>query len=449
VDLIGKQLGNHRILSLIGKGGMGTVYLAEHLVIGRKAAIKVLHEGTSADEETVAQFFDEARAANQVSHPGIVDIYDCGIDPDVGPYLVMEYLDGESLGDMLRREGALSPAETSRIVARVADVLQAVHQRGIVHRDLKPDNIFITRDGQIEVLDFGVAQLTRGAGAGRLLGTPHYMGAGRLLGTPHYMSPEQCAGTDEVDHRTDVYALGVVAYEALTGLPPFDNRNPQRIMALHQTEQPPPLRAINPVVPEAVERVVLQALAKSAERRFASVWDLGVALCRAAGEPLPVHQGNDHVPRQRDTLRDPIPPTVASPTELMRRPCPRCSADPAIMLRPVRVGDVELDLCPGCHGVWFDQGEEREVARQSLDEGPRIRELASGLGQRVRVTPLRCPCCEEPLVTYRFAPLDDLEAEVCELCGGLWLEQGEMAQVQRSRSRALEVVRHLAGDDQD
>lgn len=415
---------------------MGTVYLAEHLVIGRKAAIKVLHEGTSADASTVAQFFDEARAANKVHHPGIVDIHDCGCDPEVGPYLVMEYLEGESLGDALRREGALSLPETVRVVALVADILEAVHGRGIVHRDLKPDNILLTEPGQLKVVDFGVAQLAH-----------RPQGTHRLMGTPHYMAPEQCAG-EEVDHRTDIYALGVITYEVLTGLPPFDNRDHRKVMALHQHEPPPPPSAINPVVPAPVERVVLRALEKKPAMRFASVWEFAVELAQAAREPLPERTplGTPHARRPIatsetwDTIREPAEP---APVQVLR-PCPHCRTQ---MLQPVRFNEVELDLCPTCRGVWFDQGEEREVALHSMGEDPTFRELATELGQRLDATQMRCPCCEEPLATYRFTLFDELELEICELCGGLWLEHGEMAQIQRSR--AEQVVRHLAGRDRE
>jgi len=442
VDLIGKQLGNHRIVSCLGVGGMGTVYLAEHLVIGRKAAIKVLHERTGADEKTVSRFFDEARAANKVQHRGIVDIYDCGHDEEIGPYLVMEYLEGEPLGELLRSEGYIGIPEAARIIVGVADVLQAVHDQGIVHRDLKPDNIFLVNDGHIEVLDFGVAQLARVPAANE---AP----VSRVMGTPHYMSPEQCTGAPGVDHRTDIYALGVIAYEMLTGLPPFDNRDHRKILAMHLSEPPPPPSAINPIIPPSVEHAILQALAKQPDERFPSVWDFASELARVAGigtpeRTLPAVAAKRLAPtpqakKPRDTLRNPVPPTAAAPVEIMRRNCPQCQGHP---MQPVKFGDVELDVCPECRGVWFDQGEEIEMAHQSLGEDPRVRELASELGERVRVTTMRCPCCEEPLVCYRFPQHEDLEVEICELCGGLWLEHGEVAHVQRSRAEQL--VRQIA-----
>jgi serine/threonine protein kinase len=440
MDLIGRQLGNHRIVSLIGEGGMGVVYLAEHTVLGRSAAIKVLHERSYAGGAAVARFFDEARAANRVKHPGIVDIYDCGQDEKIGPYLVMEHLEGESLGARLRRGQPLPVAEAARIAVEVADVLEAVHGQKIVHRDLKPDNIFLLADGRIKVLDFGVALLaSRPGGSGRLTG------AFQVLGTPHYMSPEQCAWSANVDRRTDVYALGVITYEMLVGAPPFEHRDHNRIQEMHQHETPPPPSLLNPAVDEATEAVVLRALAKQPSARFPTAGEFAAALARATGVELPrrpeVAPAEPEPelrerPTPRDTLRD-----AATPDDARRGPahCPHC---PEQLMSPVTLGAVEVDLCPLCRGVWFDLGEETEVARQSLGENGPLREIIAELGQRLKVVAMRCPCCDEPLVAYRFAQFDGLEAELCELCGGLWLEHGELAQVQRSR--AHEIVRQLA-----
>jgi serine/threonine-protein kinase len=450
VDPIGKTLGNHRIVSCLGKGGMGAVYLAEHVVIGRKAAIKILHEGADADDATVREFFDEARAANQIPHRGIVDIYDCGQDDELGPYLVMEYLEGESLGHLLRRVGKLPPRETAHIIGGVADVLQAVHARGIVHRDLKPDNIFLAKEAQsggngddwrIEVLDFGVARVAYG----RPAASPSKR---RLTGTPHYMSPEQCTGEPNVDHSTDIYALGVITYEMLTGSPPFDNRDHYKILAMHQRELPPPPRALNPLIPPDVEQVVLKALAKQPTSRYDSAWSYALALAHASGFQLPESRATEPLvatPQASGgpapappTVRDPAPTTAPAPVQLFRRPCPHC---PDTLMNPVDFGGLELDVCPHCRGTWFDQGEESTLAQQSLGQPRETRDLAESLGQRLRQTGMRCPCCEEPLVSYRFGELDDLEAEICELCGGLWLEHGELAHVQRARAR--EVAKHL------
>jgi len=438
---------------------MGAVYQAEHQVIGRLVAIKVLHQRTAADRQMVERFFDEARAANRVRHPGIVDIHDCGYEPEVGPYLVMEYLEGESLGARLQAAGPLPVEEVAAIVARVADVLDTVHAKGIVHRDLKPDNIYLTAPGdQVKVLDFGVALLAERPG-GRLTG------ARQVFGTPHYMSPEQCAGAAGVDHRTDIYALGVIAYELLTGAPPFDDPGDGKIMAMHQYELPPPLshqaRVATPEIATAVEQVIERVLAKEPRERYPSAGAFARALAAAAwphgvpesvrhpawlsaptralpvlppdDEPLPIPDtlmpGTDRSPSGRDTDADrhrPVEMGYASR-------CPSCTIHPLV---PVALGSVEVDTCGHCHGIWFDHGEVARVADESLGAG-RPGALASKLGRRIESTEMRCPACEEPLVTYVFEEHGPLEVELCEVCGGVWLDHGELAQLQRVRARGL------------
>ena len=222
-DLIGQTLGNYQITSVIGEGGMGTVYLGEHRTLRRKAAVKVLKRQFAADANMVKRFVEEARAASAVAHPNIVDIHDVGTLVDGLPFMLMEYLAGESLGRRLARVGRLSPSEARSIVIQASSALEAVHDRGVVHRDLKPDNLFLVPDSlvpggeRVKVLDFGVAKLR-----GDLSGGGVQTRSGTLLGTPHYMSPEQCRGlNDLIDSRTDIYALGVILYEMLCGETPF------------------------------------------------------------------------------------------------------------------------------------------------------------------------------------------------------------------------------------
>jgi serine/threonine protein kinase len=426
VDLIGKRLGNHRIVSRIGKGGMGEVYLAENPKIDRRAAIKVLHARAEADPDTVKQFFDEARAANRVHHQGIVDIYDYGHDPEVGPYLVMEYLEGRSLGQRIRRDGALPVEDAVSILGDVASVLEAVHRHGLVHRDLKPDNVFLASDGRVKVLDFGVAML-----ATRM--RDDETGLFYVMGTPQYMSPEQCSVSADIDHRTDVYALGVIAYEMLTGLVPFDNRDHRKVLLMHQSEPPPPLTALDYRAPEELEPVVLRALAKEPSERYSSVWEFAVALADAAGMRLPQP---DHQPRPTHPVVPPLQDPAQAPLALLRD-CPHCRGH----LHPVIYSDVEVDVCPSCNGLWLDHGEEASLAQAGLGGDRWVRDLAGELGRRVEDTEMRCPGCGELLITYLFPQFEDLEVDLCELCGGLWLERGELAQVQRSR--AAVVLRSL------
>jgi serine/threonine protein kinase/Zn-finger nucleic acid-binding protein len=442
--MIGTVLGNHRIVAKIGEGGMGMVYLAEHQVIGRKAAIKVLHERASADGGTVESFFDEARAANQVRHPGIVDIYDCGYSEEAGPYLVMEYLEGESLATRLALDWRLHLEEASRILEEVALVLATVHQAGIVHRDLKPGNIYLlSDDDRVKVLDFGIALLLE---KGQRL-----TDGLRIMGTPNYMAPEQCAGQWSLDIRTDIYALGVIAYEMLAGRVPFEDPDYKEILRMHRAELPRSIRSLNLKVPKQVEAVVMRALAKEPSSRFPTIMSFANAFATACGRPprqlrpprRPARRPPNIPPtKEADTLSDPgaLDRELDGP-EQHRGCCPHC---PDRLLRPVKFGYVEVDACPICKGIWFDVGEVEDAASESLGAGyAGPVQLAFSLGERVEEVEMRCPSCEEPLVTYRFASHGGLEVEICELCGGVWLEHGEFAQVQRQR--AEQILERLTG----
>src|ERR1700690_2325398 len=211
--LIGQTVGNYLVTQKLGEGGMGSVYLAEHPGIGKKVALKVLHNEFSANREVAERFFHEAKAVNAIGHPNIVDIVDYGMlqagasGHDQLVYFIMEYLAGGTLSDLIRAEAPLPPERALMIALQVADALAASHKCGIVHRDLKPDNIILISRGRerdfVKLLDFGIAKLT-----GHAQGS-HRTRTGIVLGTPAYMSPEQCEGRANVDHRTDVYALGI------------------------------------------------------------------------------------------------------------------------------------------------------------------------------------------------------------------------------------------------
>src|SRR5207245_1864969 len=203
--MIGQQFGNYRVLSLLGEGGMGAVYLAEHPGIGRRVAVKVLHKQYTTDEQLLGRLLNEARAANAIRHPNIIEILDSGMRPDGTPFLVMELLEGESLGARIRRVGRLPIREAVEFTYQTASALGAAHKKGIVHRDLKPDNLFVVADPhgvlpeRIKVLDFGIAKLQQPQP-----GDSVKTRTGTLMGTPIYMSPEQCRGTRTVDHRSDI-----------------------------------------------------------------------------------------------------------------------------------------------------------------------------------------------------------------------------------------------------
>jgi tRNA A-37 threonylcarbamoyl transferase component Bud32 len=270
--MLGRSLGNYDVVSQIGEGGMGVVYLARHAMLGRAVAIKVLRSARS-DGDLVARFFNEARAATAVRHPAIVDVYDVGFLEDRRAYIVMEYLEGESLAARIRR-GCATVEATLTIVRAIARALQAVHARGIVHRDLKPDNLFLVPDPEtpgrerVKILDFGIAKLNEPPGS---IGPTT---TGMLLGTPIYMSPEQCRGDRTIDHRTDLYALGCVAYEMLCGQPPFSGDAPGDVIARHQYVEPAPLRRLRSDVPAGVDRLVMRLLEKRPADRYRNAADV-------------------------------------------------------------------------------------------------------------------------------------------------------------------------------
>ena len=254
---------------------MGAVYLAEHPSIGRQVAIKVLRSELGHDEQALARFINEARAANSIRHPNIIEILDSGVTDNGISYLVMELLRGESLTARIKRRGKLPAQEAVALVMQTASALGAAHAKGIVHRDLKPDNLFVVPDEanpgseHIKVLDFGIAKLQTTAPGG-IVKTR----TGALMGTPIYMSPEQCLGTKEVDWRSDIYSLGAILYELLTGHPPFISEGFGALLNMHLNQAPRPPRQIEPNIPPGLELAVLKMLAKKPGDRYHSAGDL-------------------------------------------------------------------------------------------------------------------------------------------------------------------------------
>jgi len=277
--MIGETIGSYKILRELGGGGMGTVYLGQHTVIGRLAAIKRLLPSFSANEEMVGRMFNEARLTSLIRHPGLVDVYDFGRLPDGSAYIVMEYLEGETLANLVERQGRLAPDLARALARQIAAAVGAAHAKGIVHRDLKPDNVFIVVDEELDigararVLDFGIAKL----GAG-LAGGGHHTRTGSIMGTPNYMSPEQCRGAGTVDARTDIYSLGCILFEMLTGRRLFEFEGVGEIIVAHLHHVPPPPSQLEPSVPMWLDAVVAKLLAKDPAARYQTMDEVSLAL---------------------------------------------------------------------------------------------------------------------------------------------------------------------------
>ncbi|CAN5244477.1 hypothetical protein BH11MYX1_BH11MYX1_31370 [soil metagenome] len=317
--LIGQTVGNYLVTQRLGEGGMGAVYLAEHPTIGKKVALKVLHAEFATNTEVVERFFNEAKAVNSIAHPNIVDIVDYGVI-QTGPkgsdqlvYFIMEYLAGQTLAQIVRTEAPLPPERALTIALQVADALAASHRAGIVHRDLKPDNIILVQRGRdadfVKLLDFGIAKLTTEGRSGNRTRT------GLVLGTPAYMSPEQCEGSAKVDHRTDIYALGICLYEMLVGRVPFIGEGYGEILVQHLTQKPIEPSRYRMMSPH-VEQVVLKALEKRQDMRYPTMDEF----IRAMADPVGYVEshGGVHGFLQRTLMPStaPLPPVRLTPSPL-------------------------------------------------------------------------------------------------------------------------------------
>ncbi|MBL8624762.1 MAG: serine/threonine protein kinase [Myxococcales bacterium] len=305
---VGDVIGDYRIECLLGRGGMGFVYGAVNTVIGKRAALKVLGRHVAA-ADMLERFVTEARAVNQIGHPNIVDVFGFGTTDAGDPYMVMEWLRGESLVDRMARP--MTAAEICAVLLTIVDALAAAHAKGIVHRDLKPDNVFLHDDGRgpvVKLLDFGIAKLL-GSDDQRAERTR----TGYLMGTPAYMSPEQARGKD-VDHRSDVYSLGVIAFELFAGAQPFEHETPMDLVVAHLQEVPRAPSALRPEVPAGVDRLVLAMLEKHAAAR-PTLTQVKAALAAIA-------QARDGAV----TMPPRTPPQTFAATALLDAPPPRSSS---------------------------------------------------------------------------------------------------------------------------
>ena len=254
----------YRILSKIGVGGMADVYKGEDTLLGRPVAIKILHANFASDDEFVSRFKREAQAAGKLNHPNIVNMYDVGYDQDMH-YIIMEYVDGETLKEYITRHHRLSIDEAVKITISIGEGLEHAHAMGIVHCDIKPHNVIITNTGRVKVTDFGIARAMNS--------TNTVMYTNSIMGSAHYLSPEQASGKS-VDGNTDIYSLGVVLYEMLTGKVPFEGDTPIAVALKHVREKVIPPTRYNPSIPPLLESVVLKALAKNPADRFESISEM-------------------------------------------------------------------------------------------------------------------------------------------------------------------------------
>src|SRR6266513_2891745 len=259
--------GRYRIVRKLGTGGMANVYLAEDQELGRRVAIKVLDDRHASDDQFVERFRREAKAAAALSHPNIVSIYDRG-ETDGTYYIAMEYLDGPNLKELVR-QGTPSIRTAITYGREILSALRIAHRRGLVHRDIKPHNILIDAEGRLKVTDFGIARS----------GPSQMTEAGSIIGTAQYLSPEQARGAP-VDQRSDLYSVGVVLYELLTGAVPFTGSTPLEIAMKHLSEVPKPPSRLRPDVPPDLDRVVLRALAKNPDERYQNAPEMDADLAR-------------------------------------------------------------------------------------------------------------------------------------------------------------------------
>ncbi len=271
----GATIGNYRVLKKIGTGGMGAVYLAEHPLIGKRVALKVIHRELAGNRDVVQRFFQEARAVNQIGNEHIVEIHDFGVTPEGDHFYMMEYLEGQTLAQVLTHERVFDVMRALHVGAQIAAALGAAHSSGVIHRDLKPDNVMlVAKKGDpdfVKLLDFGLAKMFAAHSAVKTA-------AGVLLGTPQYMSPEACESKPHVDHRTDIYALGVLLFQMMTGVLPFDGETMGEVLVKQVTALPPVPRGFNPAIPPSVEQIVLRCLAKAPDGRFPTMIALRDAL---------------------------------------------------------------------------------------------------------------------------------------------------------------------------
>jgi serine/threonine protein kinase len=347
-DLLGKTIGGKYVVrSVLGEGGMGAVFEAEHLTIGRSVAVKVLHPSQARKKDAVRRFHQEARAAGAIGHPNICEVYDLGTLEDGAPYLVMEKLVGETLADRIAAEGGLPFDDVIDVLTQVLSGLVAAHEKGIVHRDIKPENVFLTRrvgcPPICKLLDFGVSKMI--APLGQKEEDLELTRTGMVMGTPYYMSPEQARGDRNLDARVDLYACGVILFEALTGKRPFTAANYNALLLQILSSKPRPARELRPALPAGFDAVISKAMARNRDDRYPSAADFQKDLQalrdrHGAGAGPGAGAAFRHVPTPMMPYAPQAPPRAAMPPPL---PPKRHELTPSSVEIPIIVsGDTPL-----------------------------------------------------------------------------------------------------------
>ncbi|MDB4981706.1 MAG: serine/threonine protein kinase, partial [Myxococcales bacterium] len=429
---VGQTVGNYRVTSKLGEGGMGAVFLAEHPVIGRLAALKVIHPRHARNAEVLTRFVNEATAINRIGHEHIVEVTDFGRTPEGDFYFIMEYLEGHPLSDLIERDAPLPPARALAIAAQIADALSASHAHGVVHRDLKPENIFLVARGDdpsfVKVLDFGVAKLVNNDDT-----SPIKTAAGTVMGTPYYMAPEQCQGRSELDARADIYSLGVVLFEMLTGKLPFGGDNYAEVFMKQVSMQPPLARSLVPALPAVLDVILQRALAKRPSDRFATMTELRDALLapeRHGVATFDVQGADDHSarmraarPMSRAEITSGHAPVVAMTgadlDEVPRRRGPRLTA---------------LVLATAAAGIVLAAGLTRQRHPSTMHPATLI--VATPAAPAIVSLPSRVPPAGAPAPGVVDPPPDDVPSE--EPPAAVVLKRAAAAPSRRHRARPLE-----------
>ncbi len=361
-DLVGSIIAErYHVIRKLGAGGMGTVYLAEHVKMGRKSAVKVMNPGMGQDADAISRFNREASNASRINHPNVAGIYDFGETPDGLIYLAMEYVEGESLTSVVAALGALPPVRAAEIARQAGEALAVAHDMGIVHRDLKPDNIMLgkNRDGSdcVKVVDFGIAKAAN-SDAQKVTRT------GLVVGTPEYMSPEQLSG-DKLDGRSDVYSLGLVAFNMLTGELPFPSETAQESMIMRLTERPKSLAEMKADVawPPGVQAVMDRALERDMKARYQTAAEFGRALSDAV-QAMPESAAGAAGTLAMDAPRTSVPATRVSAGE---PPPSRIPGVPPVKRRgwaPIFIGGVAAALVLGA--VYAARRDDAEAGPDTM-----------------------------------------------------------------------------------